>query len=41
MHLRALILFLIKDYCEGRPELCAPLMTDLMPCCPEEPASYA
>ena len=31
--LRELTLFLVKDCCEGRPELCAPLVADLVPCC--------
>ena len=31
--LRALTLFLVKDCCEGRPELCAPLVEALVPCC--------
>ena len=31
--LRALTLFLIKDCCAGSPELCAPLLTELSPCC--------
>ena len=31
---RALVTFLLKDCCEGRPELCAPLIDDLVPCCP-------
>lgn len=30
---RALVTFLLKDCCEGRPELCAPLIDDLIPCC--------
>ncbi len=30
---RALVTFLLKDCCEGRPELCAPLIDDLVPCC--------
>ncbi|MEG3089775.1 ArsR/SmtB family transcription factor [Sphingomonas sp. PB4P5] len=30
--LRALMLFLAKDCCEGRPELCEPLLADLL-CC--------
>ena len=34
--LRAMTLFLVKDCCHGRPELCAPLIADLMPCCPPE-----
>ncbi len=31
--LRALTLFLIKDCCAGSPELCAPLLAELAPCC--------
>ena len=35
--LRDMMLFLAKDCCGGRPELCEPLMADLAPCCvPEE-----
>jgi ArsR family transcriptional regulator len=30
---RAMTLFLVKDCCGGRPELCAPLIADLTPCC--------
>ncbi len=30
--LRALMLFLARDCCEGRPELCEPLLADLA-CC--------
>jgi ArsR family transcriptional regulator len=26
-------LFLIKDCCGGRPDICAPLVADLTPCC--------
>jgi ArsR family transcriptional regulator, arsenate/arsenite/antimonite-responsive transcriptional repressor len=32
--LRDLTLFLVKDCCGGSPELCAPLIADLTPCCP-------
>ena len=32
--LRAMTLYLVKDCCGGRPELCAPLIADLVPCCP-------
>lgn len=32
--LRALILFLLEDCCAGRPDLCRPLLDDLIPCCP-------
>jgi ArsR family transcriptional regulator, arsenate/arsenite/antimonite-responsive transcriptional repressor len=31
--LRAVMLFLLKDCCDGRPEICAPLIEDLTPCC--------
>ena len=34
--LRELTLFLIKDCCGGRPEVCAPLVADLAPCCPSK-----
>ena len=32
--LRAVVTFLLKDCCEGRPEICAPLVADLVPCRP-------
>ena len=31
--LREVTLFLVKDCCQGRPELCTPLIADLVPCC--------
>ncbi|AIT08477.1 ArsR family transcriptional regulator (plasmid) [Sphingomonas taxi] len=31
--LRGLMLFLVKDCCAGSPELCAPLLAELTPCC--------
>ncbi|WP_011579673.1 MULTISPECIES: ArsR/SmtB family transcription factor [Chelativorans] len=31
---RALAAFLVKDCCGGRPEICAPLIAELSPCCP-------
>jgi DNA-binding transcriptional ArsR family regulator len=31
--LRELTLFLLKDCCGGRPDVCAPLIADLSPCC--------
>lgn len=37
--LRALVSFLVQDCCGGRPELCAPLLADLIPCCPAEASS--
>ena len=32
--LREVMLFLVKDCCGGKPELCAPLIAELTPCCP-------
>jgi len=34
--LRAVTLFLLKDCCGGRPEICTPLIAELAPCCPPE-----
>jgi DNA-binding transcriptional ArsR family regulator len=34
--LRAMMLFLVKDCCAGRPELCGPLIAELTPCCSPE-----
>jgi len=34
--LRELTLFLLKDCCGGSPELCAPLIAELTPCCTPE-----
>jgi ArsR family transcriptional regulator len=34
--LRELTLFLLKDCCGGSPELCAPLIAELTPCCAPE-----
>ena len=31
---REITLFLLKDCCGGRPDVCAPLIADLSPCCP-------
>jgi ArsR family transcriptional regulator, arsenate/arsenite/antimonite-responsive transcriptional repressor len=33
-HLEAVVLFMLRDCCEGRPEICAPLIENLAPCCP-------
>ena len=35
-HLRTVVLFMLKDCCDGRPEICAPLIEDLAPCCPRK-----
>jgi ArsR family transcriptional regulator len=29
---RALLTYLLKDCCDGRPDVCAPLIADLVPC---------
>lgn len=34
--LRAMLLFLLKDCCQGRPEVCTPLVADIAPCCAME-----
>ncbi|MGO9133590.1 MAG: ArsR/SmtB family transcription factor [Methylovirgula sp.] len=31
--LREVALFLVKDCCGGRPEVCMPMIADLSPCC--------
>jgi len=36
---REVALFLLKDCCNGRPEVCAPLVADLTPCCPPKKGS--
>jgi DNA-binding transcriptional ArsR family regulator len=32
-HIREVVTFLVKDCCAGRPELCAPLVKEITPCC--------
>ena len=32
--LREAINFLLKDCCAGHPDICAPLLADIVPCCP-------
>ncbi len=34
--LRELALFLVKDCCGGKPEVCAPLLAELSPCCADD-----
>jgi ArsR family transcriptional regulator, arsenate/arsenite/antimonite-responsive transcriptional repressor len=36
LRFREVALFLLKDCCGGRPDICAPLVADLTPCCPAE-----
>ena len=37
--IRGLVLFLLRDCCNGQPELCAPLIEDLATCCQTPGAS--
>lgn len=39
--LRSTIAFLLKDCCGGRPEICAPLLAELSPCCPPKVSTDA
>ena len=36
---REVTLYLLKDCCGGRPDVCAPLIADLTPCCPPKEAA--
>ncbi len=36
---RKLVLFLLRDCCNGQPELCVPLIEDLTSCCSQPGAS--
>lgn len=38
---RTVVLFMLRDCCEGRPEICAPLIADLTPCCSPKPKRKA
>jgi ArsR family transcriptional regulator, arsenate/arsenite/antimonite-responsive transcriptional repressor len=31
---REVLMFMLRDCCEGRAEICAPLIEELTPCCP-------
>ena len=37
--LREVVLFLLKDCCNGNAALCADLIADLTPCCPKPPSA--
>ena len=39
--LQAVMLFMLKDCCDGRPEICAPLVESLTPCSPPKPRRKA
>jgi ArsR family transcriptional regulator, arsenate/arsenite/antimonite-responsive transcriptional repressor len=38
---QAVVLFMLRDCCDGRPEICAPLIESLMPCCQPKPKRKA
>jgi ArsR family transcriptional regulator len=38
---RSFFVYLLKDCCDGRPELCQPLLDDLTPCCQPNGAACA
>jgi ArsR family transcriptional regulator, arsenate/arsenite/antimonite-responsive transcriptional repressor len=38
---QAVVLFMLRDCCDGRPEICGPLIEDLTPCCPPKPRRKA
>jgi DNA-binding transcriptional ArsR family regulator len=38
---QAVVLFMLRDCCDGRPEICAPLIESLTPCCPPKPKKKA
>ncbi len=39
VRLREVTLFLLKECCGGRPDVCAPLIADLTPCCSKAKAN--
>ena len=39
--LQDVMLFMLRDCCDGRPEICAPLIENLKPCCPPKPGRKA
>jgi ArsR family transcriptional regulator, arsenate/arsenite/antimonite-responsive transcriptional repressor len=39
--LQAIVLFMLRDCCGGRSEICAPLVEDLTPCCVPKPKGKA
>jgi ArsR family transcriptional regulator len=38
---QAVVLFMLQDCCAGRPEICAPLVASLTPCCPPPGKQHA
>jgi DNA-binding transcriptional ArsR family regulator len=39
--LQELIIYLLKDCCNGRPDVCAPLLPDLVPLAPAQSSRHA
>lgn len=37
---RAVASFLLRDCCGGHPEICAPLIEEITPCCPPKEAAH-
>ena len=38
---QSVVLFMLQDCCDGRPEICAPVIESLTPCCPPKPRRKA
>jgi ArsR family transcriptional regulator, arsenate/arsenite/antimonite-responsive transcriptional repressor len=38
--LRAVVVYLLHDCCGGRPDICAPMIADLAPCCAAKEPSH-
>jgi DNA-binding transcriptional ArsR family regulator len=38
---QAVVLFMLRDCCDGRPEICAPVIENLAPCCQPKPKRKA
>jgi ArsR family transcriptional regulator len=38
---QAVVLFMLRDCCDGRPEICAPVVESLTPCCLPKPKKKA
>jgi ArsR family transcriptional regulator len=34
---QSVVLFMVQDCCDGRPEICVPVVECLKPCCPPKP----
>ena len=38
---QSVVLFMLRDCCDGRPEICAPVIESLKPCCSSKPKRKA